>query len=154
MEKVEEYRRKAAECHDLAMKAVTPELRKTYRDLADTWSKLAGERLTWIVPQSETGETISSTAHSKETPESQRRYQPMVKARITPPAVQSGEMEFWASEPELMEAEDDNWGFSVYSDKEDFVCTFVYGGKETAEEARKHVGALFKGLVFLATEQS
>jgi hypothetical protein len=53
MLKAEEYKRRAAECQELAEKAPTEELRKTYRELATTWGKLAGERIEIILPGTE-----------------------------------------------------------------------------------------------------
>lgn len=50
MEKVQEYRRRAAECHKLALSANTPELRTVYEQLAQVWAKMAGERLELILP--------------------------------------------------------------------------------------------------------
>jgi hypothetical protein len=53
MEKVQEYRRRAAECHKLALTANSQELRTVYAELAQVWAKMAGERLELLIPQHE-----------------------------------------------------------------------------------------------------
>jgi hypothetical protein len=50
MEKVEEYRRRAAECRDHS-KHVSPDIQGHYLDLAAMWDRLADERLTFFIPK-------------------------------------------------------------------------------------------------------
>jgi hypothetical protein len=49
MEKVLEYQRRAEECRSLASQGSTQEIRAHYEALADVWTKLAEERLTFFV---------------------------------------------------------------------------------------------------------
>lgn len=51
MQKVQEYRKRAKECRDLALKGPTQELRDHYAALAEIWEKLAAERLDFFVPK-------------------------------------------------------------------------------------------------------
>ena len=41
------------ECLEMAEKAPTLEIRDTYSKLAETWTKLAGERVDFIIPGKE-----------------------------------------------------------------------------------------------------
>lgn len=56
MKKVEEYRARATECTDMANRVTNPEIREHYRRLADTWNRLAEERLTFLVRNDEATE--------------------------------------------------------------------------------------------------
>jgi hypothetical protein len=49
MDKVQEYRRRAQECFDLAGRAPNGELRGHYESLAKMWTKLAEERLAFFI---------------------------------------------------------------------------------------------------------
>ena len=51
MQKVHEYRKRAAECRDLSRNAPTTESREHYRQLAEIWDRLADERLSFFVPK-------------------------------------------------------------------------------------------------------
>ncbi len=53
MNKVQEFRRRAQECSDLAGKAPSPDLRSHYEGLARVWRKLAEERLAFFVENPE-----------------------------------------------------------------------------------------------------
>ena len=44
MRKIEDYRRHAAECRDMATRATTPEQREMLVNMADTWDSLAEGR--------------------------------------------------------------------------------------------------------------
>ncbi|HUO03192.1 MAG TPA: hypothetical protein VMU31_10465 [Rhizomicrobium sp.] len=58
MKKVQEFRRRAADCRDQAAKAL-PELRCHYAALADMWDRLADERVTFFIPKDEDGQTVA-----------------------------------------------------------------------------------------------
>ena len=49
MQNADEYRARAEECLQLAEKAPTAEIRESYFELAQTWFKLAGERVELII---------------------------------------------------------------------------------------------------------
>jgi hypothetical protein len=49
MKKVDEFRKRAAHCRELAQTAVSADLRRHYHQLADMWDRLADERLTFFV---------------------------------------------------------------------------------------------------------
>jgi hypothetical protein len=49
MEKVREYRTRAAECRVLSVKGPTPEIRELYRNLADMWDQLTDQRVPFFV---------------------------------------------------------------------------------------------------------
>ena len=49
MEKVQEYRTRAAECRVMSVKAPTPEIREHYRNLAEMSDRLAEQRLTIFI---------------------------------------------------------------------------------------------------------
>jgi hypothetical protein len=49
MKKVQQFRKRAAECRESANVAGTPELRAHYEQLALVWDKLAEERLTFFI---------------------------------------------------------------------------------------------------------
>jgi hypothetical protein len=49
LKKVREYRQRACECRNMGAKASTPDLKEHYIHLAQTWDKLAAERLTFFV---------------------------------------------------------------------------------------------------------
>jgi hypothetical protein len=51
MQKVQEYRKRAKECRDLALKGPTQELRDHYTSLAEIWDRLAGERIDYFIPK-------------------------------------------------------------------------------------------------------
>jgi hypothetical protein len=53
MNKVQEFRRRAIECQDLAARASNNDLRGHYEGLARVWSKLAEERLAFFVEDPE-----------------------------------------------------------------------------------------------------
>jgi hypothetical protein len=54
MKKVEEFRRRAAECRDLSAKAASPDLRSHFQSLSSVWDRLAEERMTYFVdPEAE-----------------------------------------------------------------------------------------------------
>jgi hypothetical protein len=53
MEKVQEYRKRAAECQRLASAANNQELRTVYTELAQVWAKMAGERIELLIPHHE-----------------------------------------------------------------------------------------------------
>jgi hypothetical protein len=61
MDKVQEYRRRAAECRRLSTQASVSDLRKHYESLAEIWEKLAEERLAFFVttPHNTKDERIS-----------------------------------------------------------------------------------------------
>jgi hypothetical protein len=66
MKKVREFRRRAKECRTLASKA-TGDVRAHYEQMAETWDKLANERLTFFVehPEEDTeGEVAEDVADS------------------------------------------------------------------------------------------
>jgi len=49
MQKVDEFRKRAGNCRELAQVAVSADLRCHYHQLADMWDRLADERLTFFV---------------------------------------------------------------------------------------------------------
>ena len=51
MEKVREYRKRAAICRDWAARAPTAANREYYLDLAQMWENLAQERMTFFIPK-------------------------------------------------------------------------------------------------------
>jgi hypothetical protein len=51
MKKVQEYRERASQCRELSELGPNAEIREHYRNLADMWDKMAGERLTFFVPK-------------------------------------------------------------------------------------------------------
>ena len=51
MEKVREYRKRAAICRDWAARAPTAANREYYLDLAQMWENLAEERMTFFIPK-------------------------------------------------------------------------------------------------------
>jgi hypothetical protein len=51
MQKVQEYRKRAKECRDLALKGPTQELRNHYTALSEIWDKLAEERMDYFIPK-------------------------------------------------------------------------------------------------------
>jgi len=53
MDKVQEFRRRASECQELANKAPNDDLRGHYEGLAKVWDKLAEERLAFFVEDPE-----------------------------------------------------------------------------------------------------
>lgn len=53
MDKVNQYRRRAAECRDLALGPTMADVRQNYADLADMWDRLADERLAFFEPTEE-----------------------------------------------------------------------------------------------------
>jgi hypothetical protein len=65
VQKVEEYRRRATECHQLARNAKTPEIRTVYEELAQVWAKMAGERLELILPQHLRGNSAKDSDRPK-----------------------------------------------------------------------------------------
>jgi hypothetical protein len=50
MQKVEQYRRRAEECLEMA-RAAAPELQTHYQALAEMWERLAEERLAFFAPR-------------------------------------------------------------------------------------------------------
>ena len=51
MEKVQEYRKRAKECRDMALKGPTQDLRNHYTSLAEIWDRLAEERIEHFIPK-------------------------------------------------------------------------------------------------------
>jgi hypothetical protein len=58
MNKVRQFRQRAQECRELALKAATVELRGHYEDLARTWEKLAEERRVFFVETSDARDEV------------------------------------------------------------------------------------------------
>ncbi len=51
MKKVQDFRKRAAECRELSTRASTPEIREHYRNLGEIWDRLAEERLRFFIPK-------------------------------------------------------------------------------------------------------
>ena len=51
MEKVHEYRKRAAICRDWAARGPTAANQEYYLDLAQMWENLAEERMTFFIPK-------------------------------------------------------------------------------------------------------
>jgi len=51
VEKVQEFRQRAAECREHSGKSPTSEIREYYLELAKMWDKLADERSDFFVPK-------------------------------------------------------------------------------------------------------
>lgn len=49
MNKVNQYRQRAAECREEAARSTVPDVRRNYSELAEMWDRLAEERLTFFV---------------------------------------------------------------------------------------------------------
>ena len=50
MDKVGEFRRRAAECRALAASSALADIRQNYAELAEVWDRLADERLVFFEP--------------------------------------------------------------------------------------------------------
>ena len=74
--------------------------------------------------------------------------------RVSPPSEVPGEMEYWVSEPERLDPDEEEWGFAVYGDKDVFLATFVYPDLEAARAARRAIEPVLKNLTFIATQES
>ncbi len=74
--------------------------------------------------------------------------------RITESATDSGEIEFWATEPERMGGDDDEWGIKLFASKTAYLVTLVYAGQEAAEEAFSLLPLILKDCTFIATVES
>lgn len=75
---------------------------------------------------------------------------------VTPPSSESGETEYWLSDPEKLEDGDGNWGFALYeSESEDvWLVTFAYSSEGAAMLARTALIVALQGAVFVATTES
>jgi hypothetical protein len=49
MKKVDEFRRRASHCRELAQSGTSADIRRHYQQLAEMWDRLAEERLTFFV---------------------------------------------------------------------------------------------------------
>lgn len=73
---------------------------------------------------------------------------------VTETSGKAGGVALWLSDVEQLGEADNEWGFTVYADKDVFLATFVYPGRELAEAARQAIVPALKDAVFIATEAS
>jgi hypothetical protein len=70
---------------------------------------------------------------------------------VTPPPTESGDPEFWISEPEPVEDGEGDWVFEVYGVEQAFIAEFVYSEEGFARAAAKGMRAVLKDAVFVGT---
>lgn len=73
---------------------------------------------------------------------------------VTRPTAETGESEFWLSDPEKMEDGDGDWGFAVYAQEDVWLATFTYATEDRAWKAREQLILVLQGAIFIATADS
>ena len=72
----------------------------------------------------------------------------------TDPTSETGESEFWLSEPEKMEDGEGDWGFAIYAQKDVWIATLTYCDQEAARAGHEAIIPPLRGVVFIATAES
>jgi len=70
---------------------------------------------------------------------------------VTPTPTESGDPEFWISEPEPVEDGEGDWGFEVYGTGQAFIAEFVYPEEGFARATAKAMRAVLRDAVFVGT---